>query len=65
MAPIGQETAKKPEDLLYWCGKDVKTMTRDELEAALRHAATLYDNLLRENRERGRFATEMMRLAAR
>lgn len=59
------ETPKRPEDLLYWRGKDVKTMSRDELEAALREACVLYSNLLDEQSRRGKFTAEMMRLAAR
>ena len=58
------KTVRNPEDLLYWCGKDVRTMTRDELEAALRQAAVLYDAALKDALSRGRFAADMMRLAA-
>lgn len=55
----------KPEDVVRWCGKDIRTMTRDELEIALRHAAVLYQELLDSNLERSRFTADMMRLAAR
>lgn len=58
-------TAKRPEDLVYWMGKDVTTMTRDELEVALRQSCVLYNNLLESNLERGRFTADLMRFAAR
>lgn len=59
------DTAKKPEDLLYWCGKDVTTMSRDELESALRHSCVLYHNLLEDRRRQGKFTADLMRIAAR
>ena len=56
---------KLPEDLLYWMGKDVTTMTRDELESALRISCSLYHNLLEDQQRRGHFIADLMRLAVR
>lgn len=55
---------KKPEELLTWCGRDIATMTRDELEQALRQCAALYQNKLEENMERGKFTADLMRMVA-
>lgn len=57
--------AMRPEDLKTWCGKDITTMTRDELEAALRQAGVMYQNQLQFNLHRGEFTTDLMRWAAR
>ncbi len=50
--------------LLTWCGKDVMTMTREELEKALRHSCRLLENEREYQRERSKFTVDLMRLVA-
>ena len=56
---------RTPDEVMTWRGKDITTMTRDELEVALRESATLYNNALEDRRERSKFTYELMKLAAR
>ncbi|MFA7279591.1 MAG: hypothetical protein WC100_05810 [Sterolibacterium sp.] len=52
------------ENLVYWMGKDIRQMSRDELEEALRVAASINRNLMEENTKRARLYGEMMRLGS-